>query len=394
MDEIDRIIHLLDFEIDRLRSEARQPGWTKWALIGGVGTCGWLFLSELSDKAVSWPNVVVVFLVASIVWDMCQFLIAVLGISEEARSSETRVILSKTLLGRRRFSALFDLVRVCVLLSIGSKVLPSGFVRLCFCLWYGTFAVTLLFGVFISFFEFPLPAGRAKTNLPTIVFGVVLFGCGLVSIFGIAQKLSVLERLPSVYEWRTAVLIFAIVTLVGFLVRTEGEPLLHSLVVIRQDLGLGKINIESAKEQIDVALAGLTIDQMFHKDVSEILGYLSSVNAEMDEVSKEYAMIEEKKAAGQGLVENENTVIEALKRSCRNRLESIEKTIDLVHNRMAKMNKKMWSVRLLAPLSEEKVQEVAKKVSKGVKSVKGKIDNLKQRFKTKSKEDEGESSEA
>jgi len=214
MDEIDRIIHLLDFEIDRLRSEARQPGWTKWALIGGVGTCGWLLLSELTDKAISWPNVAVIFLVASIVWDMCVFLRSVFGISEETSASETRVILSKVFLARRRFSVLFDFVYICVLLMIGKWVLPGGFVRLCFWVWYGTFAVFCLFGVLISFCEFPLPAGRTKTNWFTIVLLVVLLGCGLVGIFGIVQKLSVLDPLPSVYEWRTALLILAIVTLV------------------------------------------------------------------------------------------------------------------------------------------------------------------------------------
>ena len=390
MDEIDPIIDLLDFEIDRLRSEARQPGWTKWALIGAIGTCGWVFLSELADRAVSWPNVATVFLLSSIVWDVCVFLSSVLGVSEEISPSETRIILSKALFGRTRFSALFELVRVFVLLVMGSRLLPGGFLQVCFRIWYGTFAVTFLVGVLISFCELPLPAGRAKTPFPIIVFLVLLLSCALAGIFGIAQKLSVLDPLPSVYEWRTAVLIVAIVTLLGILVRTEREKyLLPSFISIRRSLALGRIDIETAKEQIDVALSGLRIDQMFHKDLSEILGYFSSVNAEIDEVSKERAIIEEKRAAGQDLGENEKTVIEALMRSSLKHLESIKKTIQSVRNRLAKMSRKIWRVRFVAPGCVEEVKAVVEKVLKGIESVDEKVESLQQQFGVRRGEDEG-----
>jgi len=184
-----------------------------------------------------------------------------------------------------------------------------------------------------------------------------------------------------VYEWRTAVLILAIVTLVRFLIRTEREQyLLPSLVSIRRDLGLGRIDIESSKEQIDVALAGLTIDQMFQKDLSEILAYYSSISAEIDQVCKEYALIEEKMSQEQDIGESERRVCEALRRSSRSRLENINKTLGLVRNHAKKMNRKMWRVRLIAPSSVEEVKAVANKVLNGVSSVEGKLDILTQRL--------------
>jgi hypothetical protein len=171
MDEIDRIINVLDFEIDRRRSESHRPGWTKWALIGGIGTCGWLFFSELVDKTVSWSNVAVVFLGTSIVWDVFEFLIPRFRTSEKSPSSETRVILSKSLLGGIRFNVLFELIRVCVLLVMGSTVLSGGFVLLCFQLWYGTFAVIFLFGVliFLSNSRYQL-GGLRRICLPLFCF--------------------------------------------------------------------------------------------------------------------------------------------------------------------------------------------------------------------------------
>jgi hypothetical protein len=135
---------------------------------------------------------------------------------------------------------------------------------------------------------------------------------------------------------------------------------------------------------------------MFQKEVSEIIGYMNSINAEMDEVSKEYTMIKEikeKVVAGQDLGENERTVVEALMHSCDGHLENIKKTQDSAHNSASKMNRKMWRVRLLAPGSEEKVREVAKKVLKGVSSVEEKIDSLKKRFEMGSGEDKAKSLE-
>jgi len=101
------------------------------------------------------------------------------------------------------------------------------------------------------------------------------------------------------------------------------------LVNIRRDLALGRMDIESGKEQIDVALAGLTIDKMFQKDVGEILGYLSSISSGIDEVSKEHALLEEKMSEVENLEGNEATMVEALKRSCGSRLKSINGTAGL-----------------------------------------------------------------
>ena len=45
--QIENLLHFLDSEIDYVRDERKQPGWTKWAISGSIATLLWLLLNEL-----------------------------------------------------------------------------------------------------------------------------------------------------------------------------------------------------------------------------------------------------------------------------------------------------------------------------------------------------------
>ena len=49
-DSIKRLTALIEFEIERLHSQASQPGWTIWALLGALATIIWFLLSELGKN--------------------------------------------------------------------------------------------------------------------------------------------------------------------------------------------------------------------------------------------------------------------------------------------------------------------------------------------------------
>ena len=51
-DRIDNLIQLLNKEIENIKDERQQPGWTIWALGGSLATMFWLLLNEIEKGVV------------------------------------------------------------------------------------------------------------------------------------------------------------------------------------------------------------------------------------------------------------------------------------------------------------------------------------------------------
>ena len=55
--DFERVLHVLDFEIDRIQTEQQRPGWSIWAIYGALGTSIWLLSEQIASATASLTNV-------------------------------------------------------------------------------------------------------------------------------------------------------------------------------------------------------------------------------------------------------------------------------------------------------------------------------------------------
>src|SRR5260370_28272671 len=73
------MVKLLEFEIGHIRTEQSKPGWTKWALMGGLATTLWLLTLELEQKKIRGRHVIFLFLLLSLSYDSVKLVSSVIS---------------------------------------------------------------------------------------------------------------------------------------------------------------------------------------------------------------------------------------------------------------------------------------------------------------------------
>ena len=57
---INQLVQLLEFEIDQIRADERQPGWTRWAIFGALTSLTWLAINQIEAYRLGATNAVFV----------------------------------------------------------------------------------------------------------------------------------------------------------------------------------------------------------------------------------------------------------------------------------------------------------------------------------------------
>ena len=318
MDKIDHLLKLLDFEIERLKSEDKQPGWTIWALLGSLATIIWLLLKQFPQNDLSWLNIFTLLLFISISVDIIKFLYKLCLVPKETSPIEPRFGYTKTIFSSARALCFLDSLQIIALLVILNFTSMPKLYSFPIWLWYGSLAVMNFIGFILSFRRIPFPLSTdLKPRFKDIIV-IILLGLPTLGLFGLAKELFVNNPLPTICECRIAGLLFAIMTLTRLLARTQQQSHLFPILLnLRRDLILENLDIESAKQQIDIALTGLRVDHIFQEDVSEILGYINEGNMAYQCVSKELKLLEEilSHAQAHTAKEDDATVVKALQNS-------------------------------------------------------------------------------
>lgn len=115
-EEFNRIIELLEFEITQIRTEESQPGWTTWALLGGLATTLWLFALEIENHGANLQTTLFLFLVFSLTLDTLKLLHRLISPSSSFLKSAFRFQSAYSQLSQTRASILLDIARSVVLI--------------------------------------------------------------------------------------------------------------------------------------------------------------------------------------------------------------------------------------------------------------------------------------
>ena len=257
--EIDRIIHFLEYEISSRRSEEKRHGWTTWAIFGAIAYLLWLLFSDLDTSAsISWRNVLYITLLLSVSFDVLYLFNATystFGFNQLKSYKRFKIYYPNI---KNNLVLLFRAGLLIVLYNWVSPIL-NGLVYLCWAYFLFNF-IFLLFPIVTSSLKVPIPTNQniEDNKIASAVNKInqtLYFGSGTITILGLVSVIHFKFIEILVCEWRLGFIIFSLLLLICILCFTRSDPvLLLELDETRRRLSLGKIDLETAKKQIDLLI--------------------------------------------------------------------------------------------------------------------------------------------
>jgi hypothetical protein len=271
----------LDSEIENLRSEIEGPGWTSWALTGALAALVWILISLVEEGKYSLKPVASLLLVTSFLVYSYALVKGRVGPSlpserPKGRLMPTHVINANMAVIILLVAQLAFLTIVILRLSteLGSVATSISLAAISL-LW-----LIVLAGIVIAAKRIPVPF-NSRHRLVTIVL-VIYLVVMLLSIWYHIRFLWISPGVASVYDVRFALVIAAIFYLSGRLVSVpRGALTLDVLRTIRRELLLGRIELGTAIQQVDIALTGMRASDLLEGYVSKLLSLYRDASAEL-----------------------------------------------------------------------------------------------------------------
>jgi hypothetical protein len=274
-------ITFLDSEIENLRSEIQRPGWTSWALSGALAAVVWLLLSLVEQGGYSLKAVGSSLLVIWLLIFSFGVAKALVGPSLRSERIKGRLMAMEVVQANvpdmvMIVGALGFFIAITVRLSseLGSVATDVLLATISFNL------LSALLLVVIIAMRIPVPA-NARHRLQNMINAVLLV-LGLVSIWYQMRFLWISPGTGTVADVRFALVIAAVFYLSFRLVSVpRGTLTLDTLTTIRREVVLGRMAIERASEQVDIALAGMRASDLLESYVSKLLSLYRDAGAEL-----------------------------------------------------------------------------------------------------------------
>ena len=310
----DQLVQLANQEIQRVRDDNRQPGWTPWALVGALASALWLFLSSLERSPVRWNQVLALYLVLALIFEGISRLSGLLDAGPARDSKHARFWLAHTALGSARHYFALELCHTAFLLSVPIICeLPFGWLASGgIYLYYGQRMVGLVLVLVFSFTRLPIHLRLRASRTRDVLSWTALSALLVVAIIAVSTYITEMEPSPGFGEWRVAGLLCAIALLLLLLAKSRAEPpLLGPLVDMRRDLVLGRMDLDSARRQLDLALTGLEVGGVLQEHVAHIVRTIGTVEELLETARQELLLLATRVEKGDATREA-RTIAEAL----------------------------------------------------------------------------------
>jgi hypothetical protein len=259
--DVDRLLHLLDCEIQTRDSKLKRGGWTSWALLGALGGTLWLLLSEWQMKPSMNPAVIgrwyLVLYLAAIAGCM---IIDFLTWEHSGRETSGRAQLANLLYGGRRRLNAFYALHFPALFAL-AFYFRSG-VRwwaVCWVLLFSAFwCLHPLRLLFLDYKRSPVAMPHSPPRLGTFLVCLFLVGAvagSAVAYYGAGPPLTT----GRIADCRIAGLLALSMLLIRALATISApDPIVPLFEELRRCLVLGQIDVGEAMRQTESALFGLS----------------------------------------------------------------------------------------------------------------------------------------
>lgn len=291
--DIANLVNFLEKEIEFLRDERKEPGWTKWAIGGSFATLFWILLGEFEKSLIS-PFTVMQFLIAiSLLADFFFYIRGFVIDASQSYNTNGRYVGTERLAQNRLMiiSLIFRyiLVFVFVYLSVQRESFYLIVVGYLTATWH-IFAYLIL--LVLSFTQFPIPI-RLKPSgwiwKAASFSGILAIGYGAIIYFFHA-----LETQSGVFDnLRVSLLIAALYYLMILIFRMPAEsPLINSLVKVRREIVLGRLRHKDALEQVDIILLGFKLSNVLEDYIVRLVDLLNDANLKIQKIESYIEIIQ------------------------------------------------------------------------------------------------------
>jgi hypothetical protein len=344
---IERLTELLDSEIVHIRSEYERPGWTRWALLGGIASTIWLIMDRVELSSFNVTNVSILFLAFSLLFYLFISLSTLLDSPRAGSRTGDRFRLTNRWFALSRSGILLFLAHIVV-------VIVTAYSVQAYVLWpftvtiyvvYGLLALVLLLLFTLTYFPYPFSV-RPGSPITSTMFNLVLIVGSLAPAVAYLHSVINSPNAANIDDFRIAALFIVLYYLSRTLVGLRGKtPILSSLVTTRRELLLGRIDIDIATQQIDIALAGLRVSDILHEDVRELLELRGAYSAEMCKASKKTkamrATIKDITKSGEKPDEQDLSIVESLADSIQSHVQKGSEIQDEIDQRLQRFDRKV-----------------------------------------------------
>ena len=280
------LIDLINRETDQFAVEQKRHGWTTWALLGALSTLIWLFINQTPFTSANWQRVGLLLFSLALTIDLICSFSSMFSTQHRNLSEEPRFVLT-SIFGGARISLLIRLIMYSILffISIYLKVHVFVVAKILVQIWLGLHVVMILIGLIISYRKIPISKFQISRRAPLVSFLIT----APMTIFLIGYYVVLVNNFRSFSpsDLKVAVLL----TLIGCVLVLMADlpitsPILSSLISIRRDLVLDKIDIVWASRQIDIALSGMQVGDLLQDNIKEILDYYDTINNALKKLTR------------------------------------------------------------------------------------------------------------
>ncbi len=171
----DRLISLIDFEIERLDRSEKKPGWSKWAILGGIASCLWLLSSQIEIYNIDWNTSLFIFLSFGLFREFFTFLRLIIN-PLSSDSKNVRFYIARQYAGQFRDTALFVIFRYSLffylIITFKNKFYPISFYSVC--VFISGMLLLVLLTFILSYFDMPVSStGNKKGDI--FLAGILAF---------------------------------------------------------------------------------------------------------------------------------------------------------------------------------------------------------------------------
>jgi hypothetical protein len=286
------LIELINRETDQFAIEQKRHGWTTWALLGALATLIWVFIDQAPFALVNWQVVGLLFFSLALTIDLTATYCSIISTQHRHLPEEPRFVLT-SLIGAARISLLVRLIIyfTLFLVSINLRVHVIGIAKILVLLSLGLYILTGLIGLIVSYRQIPISKSQIRRRAGL----VSLLAAAPMTIALIGYYVALIKNFSSFGQ--TDLKVAVILTLVGCVVVLMADlpissPILPSLISIRRDLALDKIDIDWAARQIDIALSGMRVGDILQENIKEILDYYATIHSTLIKLTRTSEAIE------------------------------------------------------------------------------------------------------
>jgi hypothetical protein len=380
--KLNLIVNQIDFEINEEKQRAKKPGWTTWAILAAIAYLVSYFFNTIeANKNINWVNIFILITLFSIIFDFLFFFRNSLRSPTIGHSKIVRYESSKSAFQTGRLLLFVVLLRNCLLIALTYyfSIIVSAFCVTLVRIYLYSVSSMILIGLILSLFHLPLPSKlSSKFDIRDFIFELVLFVIMVAPILWLGAYVLYKSMAPSIPEIKIGLVVTSISILIMGLSRlSTNSQYVPRLIQLRRSMLLEKLSHESALEQLDLIIHGLTLGEILSPQITAAIDSLNELQNELDVCLRDYNVLDKLIDKEPKEISDDNRILaESLIQSIHNKLKRANELREAGNKRVFKLLNKLKIVEMLSDEVSTEIDKIIKILKKSLDEILNKLETM------------------